>query len=156
MELSNSIDTMIRIPSAGLPLSAHTAPAVEAKFNCWHSWKVIDGATPNTYTSTVKVDIGDLREFRERAAKIDSRVYAILVEPGEGEERHITTFLTEPDAEVERQIYELEAEIIDKYQDRIFDFHLRTITRDDNGRPLLPCASIYFMLTWETPSHGNR
>lgn len=156
MEVSTRLETMIHVPSSGLPESAGTLPAEGDHREFWYSWKVIKEAQTAETFSAVKVDNSDLYEFRERAAALGPQVYAILVEAGETEERHVTTFLTKSTPELEAHIYALEAEIIEKYCDRIFDFHVRTVPTDDQGNRVLPPGETYFMLTWQSPlSHGD-
>lgn len=79
---------------------------------------------------------------------------AVLAEWGESGERHVTTFLARRDAGLEEKIYEIEAQLIEKYKDRTFDFHLRQVPRDSDGKPKLP-GGPYFLLTWQASGYGK-
>jgi hypothetical protein len=104
---------------------------------------------------TFLVDNSDLHEFRQKVAELGEDVVAVLVETGEECDRHITTFLATRNAEVEQKIYEIEAHLIKKYQDRVFDFHLRPLPRSESGDPELPSGP-YFLLTWHGARYGTR
>jgi hypothetical protein len=129
-----------------------------AKFhtNLWYSWAPIETASFDTRSvMTAYVDNSDLYELRERVADLGENVLAILAEYGESGERHITTFLAKRDSCLEERIYEIEAQMMEKYKDRIFDFHIRAVPRDSSGNPELPSGP-YFLLTWQASNYGNH
>jgi hypothetical protein len=103
----------------------------------------------------IHVDNTDLYEFRQKVADLGENIVAVLAEWGEGGERHITTFVAKKDADIERRIYEMEAQLIEKFKDRTFDFHLRSVPRGSDGNPELPTGP-YFLLTWQASTYGKR
>jgi hypothetical protein len=150
---SNRVDTLI---NAALTMPSSVGTSLD-KFpvNLWHSWALIKVANFETRSMAVHVDNSDLHEFRGKVADLGENIVAVLAECGEGGERHVTTFLAKRDAHLEGRIYEIEADLIEKYKDRIFDFHIRPVPRDSTGKPELPSGP-YFLLTWQASSYGNR
>lgn len=151
------LETMLQGTGTGLPNSILTAPAEGHQARMWCAWEAVKGAHSDTRSlTTVEVDINDLFDFREKIADLGPNVFAMLVEGGETGERHITTFLKESDSDLESRIYGIEADIIEKYPNHTFDFHVREIPRDGAGNPILPPGETYFMLTWQSPkTNGN-
>ncbi len=151
---SNRVDTLINAV-LNLPLTAGTSLR-KIPVNLWHSWPPLVNASVETKSSLAfYVDNSDLYEFRQKIADLGEGIIAILAEWGEGNERHITTFMDRREKALEGKIYELEAELIEKYKDRVFDFHVRPVPRNSAGKPELP-EGPYFLLTWQASSYGKR
>jgi hypothetical protein len=151
MSRSTEVDVLIsRIVDPAFPPSGGTAVGKQEilqKGEPWfHCWRRIAAVNSTTVVRQV-VDYSDIYDFRQRVVSIPG-VVAVLAEPGPGGERHITTFLSSESDEAEEQVYEVEAAIIDKYCNRVFDFHLRVVPRDEHGRPLLSGGPFY-LLTWQ-------
>lgn len=151
MRPSTRLDVMIRRLPLELLLETdvRTFPAGENPEESWfHCWDVEEITHVETRTGMREVvDYSDIHEFRRKAVSLGEEVIAVLVEEGEDNERHITTFLSREAPELEEKIYRLESEIIEKYRNRVFDFHLRVVPKGDDGQPSLP-GGTYYLLTW--------
>ena len=113
-----------------------------------HEWELQQVETVITVSATMMPDITAAREFCERVAELGIGVAAIMVEELDAGEQHVTTFLTERSAELERSIYKIEAEVIEQHPGVTLDFHTRVVPRDAFGRPDLPDGP-YYLLTWQ-------
>ncbi len=151
---SNRVDTLI---NAALKMPPSVRTCLErSPESLWHSWAPRKDASFETRSvMAVYADNSDLYEFRQKVADLGEGVAAVLAEWGERGERHVTTFLAKRDANLEERIYEIEAQVIEKYKDRVFDFHTRPVPLDATGNPHLP-AGPYFLLTWQASRYGNR
>ena len=153
MRQSTRLDVLIKRPLSGLPSSERAdriPPRPGEQEPLFHSWQVMESADLRTQTTTVGivVDNTDIYEFRRRVSALSDQVVALFVEEGEQGERHITTFISKASKVLENKIFQVEAEIISKYTNRIFDFHVRIVPQDDSGNPVLP-GGTYYLLTWQ-------
>jgi hypothetical protein len=117
--------------------------------NLPRTWKirVVDPSMlTQTATQTLVVNFDDLHEFKERVTAIGENVVAILAEEEDGT-RHVTTFLRESSDEYLEKIIDIQADLIERYEDRDFSFHIRVAPRNDAGEIWLPDGP-YFLLTW--------
>lgn len=144
------VDVLIKRPPSDLPHSFTDPDVDEGTEHFFYSWELDRRAEPETHTSSLQLRAqnSDIHEFRRNVASLGKEIFAVLVEEGEENERHITTFVNKLTEELARQIYALEAEIIQKYRNRIFDFHVREAPRDDSGEVQLP-GGTYYLLTWQ-------
>lgn len=150
---SNRIDTLIHA-TLKMPVSEGSS-LKKLPESRWYTWAPRGDATLDTRSiMTVFVDNSDLYEFRQKVADLGEDVVAVLAELGEGGERHVTTFLAKRNPDLEQGIYDIEAQLIQKYQDRVFDFHLRPVPLNSAGNPELPSGP-YFLLTWHAASYGT-
>jgi len=148
MPQCNEVDVLINTRRGStLPNSVATEGDVKVSPDWFHSWPIVTIGHPATSASICIVDNSDIHDFRQEVASIPG-VCALLVETAADGERHVTTFVLELSEEIETRVYRAEARIIDKYLDRMFDFHLRVVPRDERGRPQLPGGPFY-LLTWQ-------
>jgi hypothetical protein len=91
-------------------------------------------------------DVSAVREFCDRVSELGAA--AVMVEELDADDlQHVTTFLYERSQELESRIYQIEAEIIQKYSKANLEFHVRIVPRDSDGIAVLPSGS-YYLLTW--------
>ena len=116
------------------------------------NWSVgalkVDQLSQATGGSYHVIDNKDLHEFKQAVASISAQVLAIRAEKGEAGERHITTFISEDSESLEEKIIAAQAQIILKYPEKNYSFHIRAAQRNEDGKVWLPSGS-YCLLTWE-------
>jgi len=110
-----------------------------------YKWEELEFPVPTITVVQPVRDMSAVRDFCDKISKLG--IAAVMVEETEVGVQHVTTFLSERSREVEAEIYNIEADVIQRHGGVTLEFHIRAVPRDTDGAPELPSGR-YYLLTW--------